>query len=503
MLWLLLPALLGFVSLIALFFYLNWSQEILDNFRSRLQSIVSVTAQVIPPQEVEWINQHLSDIHLEDHPDYQYYRRKFVQLKQHLPVNNLYIVRIEPVKKGDPVLLNDPSNPINQIYKGKDLENAYRQVFLIDINETRPEDTNAPGDFDFSETGEHQVYYTKKAFVTAIYEARKTQQRFMSAYAPIVNDQGRVIALLGADLNVQEIDQKLRNALLVISLVAAGTVLLATATIFFIADRISKPVQQLNQAALEIAAGNYETDIHVEGPKEIVELANTLNTMSECLEEHISRLRESSLIRERMYGEYECTLLLQHYMLHKVIEDFKHPHLQIRLASANFAPTQRGTLLKLDSNEEIKLTWIEARGSGFAFLYELSTLSSVPIKNLTDHFYIECQFIENDSAIRYKVSGLLFPFVWSIKDQRFIYGSKGKVSLQSEDMIFLFNSEIQEYFGSQDRLEGWLSRVLRHFAEDGLDTIQTMLTNELNFLLKREQLTRNFQILSLQNKKRN
>ena len=72
-------------------------------------------------------------------------------------------------------------------------------------------------------------------------------------------------------------------------------------TVFLIADRISKPVRQLNQAALEIAAGEYETNIDVKGPKEIVELAHTLNTMSECLVEHMSRLRESSLIRK------ECT----------------------------------------------------------------------------------------------------------------------------------------------------------------------------------------------------
>ena len=100
--------------------------------------------------------------------------------------------------------------------------------------------------------------------------------------------------------------------------------LLVVGIVFIIADHISKPVRQLNRAALEIAAGDYEANIRVEGPKEIMELAHTLNTMSQCLVEHMSRLKESSLIRERMYGEYECSLLLQYYMLQHVIEDFSH-----------------------------------------------------------------------------------------------------------------------------------------------------------------------------------
>ena len=43
--------------------------------------------------------------------------------------------------------------------------------------------------------------------------------------------------------------------------------------------------------------------------------------MSECLLENINRLTDNSLLRERMYGEYECSMLLQHMMLQKNIDD--------------------------------------------------------------------------------------------------------------------------------------------------------------------------------------
>lgn len=138
-----------------------------------------------------------------------------------------------------------------------------------------------------------------------------------------------------------EILSSFPSRLLAIS--AAAIILLSVILIvFLVADHMSQMVRKLNQAALEIAAGNYETDIQVEGPKEIIELAHTLRTMSECLVEQMSRLRETSLIRERMYGEYECSLLLQYYMLEKVIEEFHHSHVRLRLISLPlFIPQKR------------------------------------------------------------------------------------------------------------------------------------------------------------------
>ena len=66
------------------------------------------------------------------------------------------------------------------------------------------------------------------------------------------------------------------------------------------------------------------------------------------------------------------------------------------------------------------------------------------------------------------------------------------------DMIFLYNSSLIEQFEAEPALEAWFSRVLRHFAEDGLDTIQTMLTNELTFLAKKRPVKHNYKIISLQ-----
>ncbi len=500
LLLLLLPPLMAFVVLISCFFYFNWSREILHSFKSRLQSIVVTTAQTFHIDEIEWMIKHVHDPGVILTTPYQQLRQRLASLRQKLGVTNMYIVQIEPVSEGEYVLPDHPEYSFNEIYEGHNPQNAYRQVFLVEVGEQKPSSLQPPGSYDFSETDERQVYLTKKAFVTPIYETRKTHERFMSAYAPIFNGSGEVLALLGADVGMKAIDQKLQNALMAILAGVFITILFVIVTVFLIADRISKPVQQLNQAALAIAAGDYEANIQVEGPKEIKELAHNLNTMSECLVEHMSRLRESSLIRERMYGEYECAQLLQHYMLHKVVEQFQHASLRLKLISVPLSPLQKGLLLKIDrtSPQELTLCLVEAQEQGFAGLFELNQHAYLPTETLDHQSFVECQFRQNFSLLHYQVNRLFPPLVWSIKSQKFIKEDHNDIPLQNQDMVFLYNSSLIEHFETQEHLENWLGRVLRHFAEDGLEIIYTMLTNELNFLAKKQQVKRNFQMISMQ-----
>lgn len=497
---LLLPVLTFLIGVLALFLYLNWSNEILNSFKNRLQSIVIATAPSITPDDIAWINDRLNKESLENDSHYQQIRQKLVQVKQELPIDNLYVVKIEPLKKDELSLLNKESDLSDKIFDKNQTQTTHKQVFLLDASQSDNGLANPPGDIDYSESDENKIYFTKKSVVTPIYESRKTGERFMSAYAPILNDQGDVLALVGADMSVLEIESKLHNALLAIFTSALLTLLVVSTIVYLIAHRISKPVQQLNQAALDIAAGNYEADIHVQGPKEIVELANTFNTMSECLVEHISRLREGSLIRERMYGEYECGLLMQHYMLKKVIEDFKNPTIQMRLTSVNYSDIQKGLLLKINQEDpnNIQITWIEALEPGFEGIYELNKMANLPTNQLNNYPFIDCVFEKNDSTLHDRCNILFKPLIWSTKNSEFKTSKDNKIILSNKDMVFLYNSGLIEQFESEEKIEKWFLKVLRHFAEDGLEIMDTMLTNELNFLSKRENLKGNFQILSFQ-----
>ena len=278
------------------------------------------------------------------------------------------------------------------------------------------------------------------------------------------------------------------------------TVALITLTVYVIADRISRPVRQLNHAAMQIAAGDYETNIKVEGPKEIVELAQTLNTMSECLVEHMSRLRESSVIRERMYGEYECALRLQHYMLQKVIEEFQFASLRMVLMSVPHSPLEKGLLLKAftPAPSDFSLTLLEASEPGFAGLFHLNQWAHHPIEELPKIPYVHCHYVKATQSLSWSTYALFAPLVWSMRSQQFIKGVQQNIPVQNGDMIFLYNSSMIDHFTTENAIEAWFSRVLRHFAEDGLETIQTMLTNELTFLTKKQPVKHNYKIIGLQ-----
>lgn len=276
--------------------------------------------------------------------------------------------------------------------------------------------------------------------------------------------------------------------------------LLLIGTVFASAERISKPVRQLNRAALAIAAGNYEADIQVEGPKEVKELAQTLNTMNQCLIEHMSRIKESSLIRERMYGEYECSLLLQHYMLQKVIEEFSNPCVSLRLISVPQSPIQKGLLLTTtpSSSSELKLTLSESSDKGFDGLFLLNQQAHRLKKEEGGIRFIDCHFFDHYRRLRYDRHELFPPLVWSIKEQSFIKDKEQEIQLENLDLVFLYNSSVIDHFETEGAVKEWLARVLRHFAEDGLESIQVMLTNELSFLIKKQHIKHSFKIIGLQ-----
>lgn len=282
----------------------------------------------------------------------------------------------------------------------------------------------------------------------------------------------------------------------VILIGAITTLVFLVITVFFIADRITEPVEQLNEAALAIAASNYEVGIDVHGPKEIVELANSLNTMRECLSEHINRMRERSLLRERMYGEYECSLLLQDYMFNHVVDGFSHSHLQIKQISVNYSENPKGILLELKQNEQgLEALFFEAEEPGFEGLYRLNRVASKLLDRNVKQPMIECIWLDNYRKFRYNHTLLARPLIWSVKKGEFVRTEAGKiVDLQDHDIVFFYNSDIAEQFPNEE-IYNWLGKVLRHFDEDGLDIVQTMLTNELNFLAKREWSKRNFRIV--------
>lgn len=330
----------------------------------------------------------------------------------------------------------------------------------------------------------------KNTHITPTYLS-KTGEKVMTGYAPIFDSNGHVMGLMAADVNVNLINQKFQDSLFLIILCAGFTILIVVATLFVIANKISRPVQKLNNSALAIAAGQYGESVRVSGPKEIAELANTLNTMSECLHENINRLKENALLRERMYGEYECAMLLQHMMLQKNIDDCRSDAAAVKSITF-FSESPRGLLLDFPKSEHFQIHLAEAEEEGFEGMYQLLTQYKLSKEPLESHTILHL----NQATLQFK--GPQLPLFWSLDEERFIEPENNTLKVDSGDYLFLFNQGLLRFYKGHKQLAELLSKVLKVFASEGLETTASMLQKELAFATKRKDLQEDIHLICLQ-----
>ncbi len=289
------------------------------------------------------------------------------------------------------------------------------------------------------------------------------------------------------------LSQKLHEKLFLVIVSVAVSIALVVILLWIVANKISRSVQKLGGSALAIAAGQYGGRIQGSGPKEIVDLANTLNTMSECLHENINRLKENSFLRERMYGEYECAMLLQHLMLQKMIDECKSDAVAVKSITF-FSENPRGLLLDLPKTEKnplLQIHLVEAKETGFEGMYELLTqykLSKETVaKDLDETFPSLHVTIDSQKAsLTYSSNHFTAPILWSMKQRSIVENLQGDVELQTGDFFFLFNQSCVKLCDNHKKIQDLISKILKYFAEEGLDTCAAMLQKELAFLVKKK-----------------
>lgn len=121
------------------------------------------------------------------------------------------------------------------------------------------------------------------------------------ALAPIFDRTGKVVAMVGADVEVSLIEQKTRQATLELLVIGVISLLAATGIAVIITRRLRRPLQQIKATALEVAAGNYAKRISIDSPTEAHDLAEAFNHMAGSLEANMQALQSSiqDLLRNR------------------------------------------------------------------------------------------------------------------------------------------------------------------------------------------------------------
>jgi two-component system NtrC family sensor kinase len=115
---------------------------------------------------------------------------------------------------------------------------------------------------------------------------------YIAAYEPVRDIQGRIIGILYVGVLRQPFDDVLWNTLAVFVGIAAGGILLVVVIAVLQARRISHPLRTLEDAARQIADGDFSRDVVVHAPEEIEDLARSINTMARKLDLEKKELEE-------------------------------------------------------------------------------------------------------------------------------------------------------------------------------------------------------------------
>jgi serine phosphatase RsbU (regulator of sigma subunit) len=145
----------------------------------------------------------------------------------------------------------------------------------------------------------------------------------LSGYAPILDKDGKSIAMLGIDVNandVYNIQKEVRRRAQFVMLIGLA---LSLALGMLISGRIAGPIRKLAEGTRHLARGELDYKIDVKGSTEIMELARSMNRMSADLKSHIEVLKRTTAERERLMRELEIARGIQQSFLPQALPYLK------------------------------------------------------------------------------------------------------------------------------------------------------------------------------------
>jgi sigma-B regulation protein RsbU (phosphoserine phosphatase) len=148
---------------------------------------------------------------------------------------------------------------------------------------------------------------------TDIYEDADVQ--WISAFHPLRDRQGRVVAVLGADQRASDLQVEARGRLRSTLLSALAAAALAVLLSFILARSVTRPLKLMAESTAEIAAGNLNIFLNIHSRDEVGELARSFNQMVGRLAvaaEDRARLQNELLEKQKLDQELSLAAEIQH-----------------------------------------------------------------------------------------------------------------------------------------------------------------------------------------------
>jgi methyl-accepting chemotaxis protein len=223
-----------------------------------VSSIVLATAKTIDPSEFV----HLSETGVEN----DYYYNAYQTLKE---------IR--------------ESTGATMLYSMTPAQNEDGYYYVIDsmLPEDNPDFASELGDFEPLEnytSAPLDAMRQNKVAATRLYDGGEPYGYLVSAFAPIIDESGKAVGILGADVDINDITASMTSVLLLLLSIFAFTFILAVIIARTVVKRnFERPMAALTEAACNIANGNLEISLNILSNDEFGFLCNNFKKMSDMI----------------------------------------------------------------------------------------------------------------------------------------------------------------------------------------------------------------------------
>ncbi len=143
-------------------------------------------------------------------------------------------------------------------------------------------DSDGLGTVDSFEDIVKDIYRDKQAMKHVDLYNQAPYGRLYYAYAPIMDSNDNIVAIIGTDLSLREMDKMLSETFLTIIVIFATSIIIAASLMYiFMRKYATRPLQLLTTTTKEIADGNVYTRI----PQEVLNMSNELGALGGAVEE--------------------------------------------------------------------------------------------------------------------------------------------------------------------------------------------------------------------------
>ena len=169
-------------------------------------------------------------------------------------------------------------------------------IYLVDgfPLETDSEDVSLPGDVESGSYPDMIRSYREGRTLAGEYTEDETWGALISAYAPVKDSTGKVVAVIGADIDASTPSAGLKKFRLFAILILAGLTVTILGVIYFILKRVLHPLRDLTDAAKAIQSGNLRIQLSAKTTDETATLTTAFESMVGTLRESFEKMNETA-----------------------------------------------------------------------------------------------------------------------------------------------------------------------------------------------------------------